>query len=127
MPFGKGQPQPSKKRRGQTKDRFSSKTSRKQARGHWQSEQERFVRPQQARNYDDDDRANDDSDDNEYDYYDDEEEESKDGSEEFDNDCDEEDGKAWRGRKLGMDEKKSLGIDCVKEEEVRVISTCTLS
>ena len=59
--------------------------------------------------------------------YDDDVEESKDGSEEFDNACDEEDGKAWRGRKLGMDEKKSLGIDCVKEEEVRVISTCTLS
>ena len=55
MPFSKGQSQPSRKQRVQTKDRFVSKTSRKQACGHWQSQQGRFVHPQQARNYDKDD------------------------------------------------------------------------
>jgi hypothetical protein len=122
MAFGKGQRQPDRKRNAPiSQRRQGTKKTRKQGREHWQSEQERLGQPsreeQEDRDYDEDyDNDNDDDDDDNEDYDD----ESEDSDEEFDDGYDEEDGKALRKMQLGMEEKQSLGMDFVKEEEVRV-------
>jgi hypothetical protein len=116
MTFGKGQLQPKRKRNFQPKAKNVSKTSRKQARGQWQSEQERFgCASRNDEDYDDDDDEDTDDDNEDYD------DESKDGDEEIDDDYDEQDGKALKERQLGMEEKQALGMDLVKQEEVRVV------
>ena len=114
MPFGKGQPQPIRKQSAPRKQRWL-KATRKKAREEVKEEIEVDELPQENTDFDEDEDY--DEDDNEDEEGDDDE--SKDGDEEFDNDYDEKDGKAFsRERQLRMEEKQSLGMDVILEEEV---------